>query len=61
MERRVIKFNLVGAICVLILIVTAIVGITVFTVKFIKSRENNEEKKLGEVFGDTFPKQVIIG
>lgn len=33
MERRVIKFNLVGAICVLILIISIIIGIIVFAVK----------------------------
>lgn len=41
MEKRVIKFNLMGAIGVLILIIAAIVGITVF----VASRNNSDNKE----------------
>lgn len=49
MERRVIKINLVGAICVLILIIAAIVGIIVFAVSRnkggnTKKDENHQEE-----------------
>lgn len=37
MERRVIKFNLVGAICILILIIAGIVGIVMLTINLSKN------------------------
>lgn len=40
MERRVIKFNLMGAIGVLLLIIASIVGITIFA-----TNKNNSENK----------------
>lgn len=41
MEGKVIKFNLVGAICVIIFIVLAIVGIVVFAINGNDIRKNN--------------------
>lgn len=48
MERRVIKINLVGAICVLILIIAAIVGIIVFAISRNKgdaNKDNNQQEE----------------
>ena len=42
MERRVIKFNLVGAIFVLILIIAAVSGIIIFAIK--SQKDNNDDK-----------------
>ncbi len=52
MERRVIKFNLMGAIGVLLLIITAIVVITIFA-----TNKNNAENK--EKNGKDNPQQQI--
>ena len=43
MERRVIKFNLMGAIGILLLIIAAIVGITIFATN--KNNTGSKEKK----------------
>lgn len=52
MERRVIKFNLMGAICVLILIISLIVGIIVFAINKHNGNNNkpteNSSKQLQE-------------
>ena len=44
MEKKVIKFNLVGTICVLALVVAAIVGITVFAINASQNSEDDKEK-----------------
>lgn len=41
MERRVIKFNLVGAICILILIISLIAGLIIYIPKKLNKMENN--------------------
>ena len=45
MEGRVIKFNLVGAICILILVISVIVGIITFAIKGIKNKDNKANQQ----------------
>ena len=44
MERRVIKFNLVGAICILILIIALVIGLIIGIPKLINQGKNNKNE-----------------
>ena len=57
---KVIKFSLVGAICVLIMVVSLIIGLVKFIPKWLDDKDENEKEEEVVAFGYSKDKSCII-